>query len=139
MRAINTVSLLVRDYDEAIDFFAGKLGFRLLEDTPLDNHGKRWVLMTPTAEPADSASTTPTQGARLLLALASDELQQQTVGKQGGGRVMFFLQTSDFERDHAAMQAAGVYFRESPRHESYGTVAVFEDLYGNPWDLLQAG
>ena len=123
---IATVSLLVRDYDEAIGFYCGKLGFSLLEDTPLGD-GKRWVLVAPPGE----------AGARLLLARADSPAQAARVGDQTGGRVGFFLETDDFARDHAAFTAAGVRFREAPRHEGYGKVAVFEDLYGNAWDLIE--
>ena len=118
------VAFLVRDYDEAIAFFTKKLGFTLLEDTPLGG-GKRWVRVAPA------------EGSALLLAKADGPEQESAVGKQAGGRVMLFLHTTDFTVKHAAMLAAGVRFRESPRHESYGTVAVFEDLYGNRWDLVQ--
>jgi len=119
------VALLVRDYDEAIAWFTTKLSFRLVEDSPR-GPGKRWVLVTP-----------PGGSTALLLAKAATPEQEAVVGRQGGGRVMFFLHTSDFARDHAAMRAAGVKFHEEPRHEAYGTVAVFEDLCGNKWDLLQ--
>lgn len=119
-------TLLVRDYDEAIAFFTGALGFQVQADTDLGG-GKRWVAVAPAG----------TRQAGLLLARADDAEQAQAVGRQAGGRVAFFLHTDDFARDHAAMSAAGVRFREAPRHEPYGTVAVFEDLYGNPWDLLE--
>ena len=125
-RAIATVTLLVRDYDEAIRFFTDALGFALIEDTPLAE-GKRWVIVAP----PDSA------GASLLLAKAADEMQASSIGQQAGGRVFLFLKTSDFQRDYAAMRAKGVVFLEEPRSEPYGTVAVFEDLYGNKWDLLE--
>lgn len=123
---LGLVALLVRDYDEAIGFFAGKLGFTLVEDSP-QGDGKRWVVVSP-----PGAGET-----RLLLARAVGAEQLNQVGRQGGGRVFLFLMTDDFERDHRAMTAAGVVFREAPRQEPYGTVAVFQDLYGNPWDLLQ--
>jgi catechol 2,3-dioxygenase-like lactoylglutathione lyase family enzyme len=119
------VALLVRDYDEAIAWFTTKLGFRLVEDSPR-GPGKRWVLVTPAGG-----------GTALLLAKAATPEQEAAVGRQGGGRVMFFLHTDDFVRDHAVMRAAGVKFHEAPRHEAYGTVAVFGDLCGNKWDLLQ--
>lgn len=125
-RTIATVSLLVRDYDEAIAFFVGALGFRLAEDTPL-GEGRRWVVVAPSADP----------GASLLLALAKNEDERAAVGRQAGGRVFLFLRTDDFARDHALMTRMGVRFREAPRMEAYGTVAVFEDLYGNPWDLIE--
>jgi catechol 2,3-dioxygenase-like lactoylglutathione lyase family enzyme len=124
--AIATISLVVRDYDEAIAFYCGKLGFLLVADTNLGG-GKRWVIVAP---PGGS-------GARLLLAKADGDMQAARVGDQTGGRVGFFLETDDFSRDHAALVAAGVRFLEEPRHESYGSVAVFEDLYGNKWDLIE--
>ncbi|MEO1226034.1 MAG: VOC family protein [Pseudomonadota bacterium] len=123
---LNAVTLVVRDYDEAIEFYTKKVGFDLVEDTPL-GEGKRWVLVAPPGS----------GGARLLLAKAVGERQQARIGDQTGGRVFLFLQTDDFDRDHAAMQRAGVRFREAPRTEAYGTVAVFEDLYGNLWDLIE--
>ena len=119
------LSLLVRDYDEALAFYVGKMGFELLEDSNLGD-GKRWVVVSPGPG-----------GSRFLLAKASDEQQAALVGGQGGGRVWLFLHTDTFEADHARMRAAGVTFLEEPRHEVYGSVAVFEDLYGNRWDLLQ--
>jgi catechol 2,3-dioxygenase-like lactoylglutathione lyase family enzyme len=125
-RTLRHVTLLVQDYDEAITFFTGCLGFSLVEDTPLDD-GKRWVLVAPA----------PDSGASLLLARASTPEQVACVGKQAGDRVFLFLYTDDFARDHARMKASGVRFLEHPREEAYGTVAVFEDLHGNKWDLLQ--
>lgn len=122
---IAAVTFLVRDYDEAIGWFTRCLGFRLVEDTDLGG-GKRWVLVA-----------SPGGGSRLLLARAADAAQEAAIGKAAGGRVAFFLETPDFTRSHAAMVAQGVRFREAPRHEPYGTVAVFEDLYGNGWDLIQ--
>jgi catechol 2,3-dioxygenase-like lactoylglutathione lyase family enzyme len=122
---IGAVTLVVRDYDEAIRFYVEGVGFTLAEDVDL-GEGKRWVVVRPAG-----AST------GLLLAEADGVAQQARIGAQTGGRVGFFLHTDDFERDHARMTAAGVYFREEPRHEPYGTVAVFEDLYGNTWDLIQ--
>ena len=124
-RRIGAVTFLVRDYDEAIAWFRETLGFELVEDTPLGG-GKRWVLVAPSDD-----------GTPLLLAEASTEDQRARIGNQTGGRVAFFLRTDDFARDHARMQAAGVVFRETPRHEAYGTVVVFEDLYGNLWDLIE--
>ena len=124
--SIATVSLVVADYDEAIAFYSERLGFALVADTDMGG-GKRWVVVAP---PGGS-------GAQLLLARADGEAQRAAIGNQGGGRVMFFLQTSDFARDHAAMTTRGVRFLEAPRHEAYGSVAVFEDLYGNKWDLIQ--
>jgi catechol 2,3-dioxygenase-like lactoylglutathione lyase family enzyme len=123
---IGYVALLVRDYDEAIAWFTGKLGFALAEDTDL-GEGKRWVLVAPPG----SAETC------LLLAKAASASQLESVGNQAGGRVFLFLHTDDFRRDYEAYRARGVLFRREPRKEPYGTVAVFEDLYGNFWDLLQ--
>ena len=123
---VATVALVVRNYDEAIAWYVEKLGFVLSADVDLGD-GKRWV----TVEPAGG------QGARLLLAEASGAAQQSRVGNQAGGRVFLFLETADFARDHAAMLANGVAFREVPRHEAYGTVAVFCDVYGNQWDLIE--
>jgi len=127
MQHIGSVALLVRDYDEAIAYYTDALGFELIEDSPRDD-GKRWVRVAP----AGSAGRTA-----LLLAKAATERQLHQVGDQAGGRVGFFLHTDDFRRDHAAMQARGVKFVEAPREEDYGIVAVFEDLYGNRWDLLE--
>lgn len=118
-------ALVVADYDEAIDFYVRKLGFDLREDTDMGD-GKRWVLVAPRG--AQTA---------ILLARAVDDEQRAAIGRQTGGRVGFFLHTDDFARDHASMLAHGVRFHEEPRHEPYGTVAVFEDLYGNRWDLLE--
>ena len=123
---IGYMALLVRDYDEAINFYTNALGFEVVEDTSLTLE-KRWVLL---AAPG-SVET------RLLLAKASTPEQAARVGDQTGGRVFLFLHTDDFSRDYREMIARGVKFREAPRDESYGTVAVFEDLYGNRWDLLQ--
>jgi len=124
-RHLALISLLVRDYDEAMAFYVGKLGFDLIEDTDM-GAGKRWVVVSPGPG-----------GSRFLLARAADEHQAARIGDQGGGRVWLFLHTDDFAGDHARMSAAGVRFLEAPRHEAYGSVAVFEDLYGNRWDLLQ--
>jgi len=125
-QAIATVALAVRDYDEAIGFYRDALGFELIADTPLGG-GKRWVLVAPKGG----------RGARLLLAEAGGEAQAARIGDQLGGRVGFFLETDDFARDHASFTSKGVRFLEAPRHEAYGSVAVFEDLYGNKWDLIQ--
>ena len=125
-RSIAAVALLVRDYDEAIDYFTRALRFALLEDTLLGD-GKRWVRVG-----SDGA-----QGTALLLARAATLQQQEQVGRQGGGRVWLFLHTTDFWGDYRHMQGQGVQFCEQPREESYGTVAVFADLYGNLWDLIQ--
>jgi len=122
---IALVAYLVRDYDEAIGWFTGKLGFALVEDAPLSPK-KRWVVVAP-----------PAAGTGLLLAKADSPAQAAAVGAQTGGRVFLFLHTDDFKRDHAAMAAKGVRFLEAPRNESYGTVAVFEDLYGTKWDLIE--
>jgi len=119
------VTLVVRDYDEAIAFYVGAVGFELAEDVDLGG-GTRWVVVRP-----------PGSTAGLLLAQAGDDAQRARVGDQTGGRVGFFLHTDDFASTHARMQAAGVHFLETPREEPYGTVAVFEDLYGNKWDLIQ--
>ncbi|MGF6351764.1 VOC family protein [Variovorax sp. W2I14] len=125
-RHLATVTLLVHDYDEAIRFFTEALRFDLLEDTPR-GPGKRWMVVAPSR----NASAT------LLLAKAASDEQQAAVGKQAGGRVFLFLHTRDFAADHAHMKAHGVRFLEEPRHELHGTVAVFLDLCGNKWDLLQ--
>lgn len=124
MSRLTLTALLVRDYDEAIGFYAGKLGFELAEDAD-QGGGKRWVVVRPKGSDAG-----------LLLARATGD-QAARIGDQAGGRVFLFLQTDDFDRDHAAWAAAGVRFLEAPRREPYGTVAVFEDLYGNRWDLIQ--
>ncbi|MGQ4441900.1 VOC family protein [Streptomyces violaceoruber] len=126
MTRIALVALVVDDYDEAIRFYTEALGFRLAEDTPRPD-GSRWVVVEPGG---------PDAGTALLLARAKGEAQRARVGDQTGGRVGFFLHTDDFARDHARMTAAGVTFLEEPRHEPYGSVAVFQDLYGNRWDLL---
>lgn len=120
------VAYLVRDYDEAICWFVDKLGFELIEDTPREP-GKRWVRIAPQRG----------HGVELLLAKAANDEQAAVIGKQGGGRVTWFLYTDNFTADHERLRNNGVTFLESPRHESYGTVAVFEDLYGMKWDLLQ--
>lgn len=125
MSHLGAVSLLVRDYDEAIAFFVGKLGFELSEDTDMGG-GKRWVRVTPKGGQTS-----------LLLARAATPEQVARIGDQAGGRVWLFLYTDDLMRDHAAWLAAGVHFRETPRHETYGKVVVFEDLYGNAWDLIE--
>ena len=122
---IGAIALLVREYDEAIDFYVNKLGFTLLEDTDMGS-GKRWVRVAP----AGAIETA------ILLARAVNEKQIASVGNQAGGRVWLFLHTDNFENDYAAMQLRGVKFLEMPRQEAYGMVAVFEDLYSNKWDLL---
>jgi catechol 2,3-dioxygenase-like lactoylglutathione lyase family enzyme len=126
MQSLGAIAYLVHDYDEAIAFFTGALGFTLVEDTP-QGPDKRWVTVAPRGS----------EGTRLLLARAATDEQRAHVGKQGGGRVFLFLQTDDFAGDHARMREHGVRFREEPRYEPYGTVVVFEDLYGNGWDLIQ--
>ena len=124
-RRLATVALVVGDYDEAVRWYVEKLGFALAEDIDLGG-GKRWVTLDP-----------GNGGARLLLARAEGERQASRVGDQTGGRVFLFLETDDFPRDHAAMLSNGISFKEEPRRESYGTVAVFTDLYGNLWDLIE--
>jgi catechol 2,3-dioxygenase-like lactoylglutathione lyase family enzyme len=125
MASLSLVSLIVRDYDEAIAFYTDKLGFVLREDTLL-GPDKRWVIVSPASG-----------GAGILLAKAKNAAELAAVGKQAGGRVFLFLETDDFHRDHGRMVNAGVTFREVPRHETYGIVAVFEDLYGNLFDLVE--
>jgi len=125
-QTLGYVTFLVRQYDEAIAFFANGLGFRVVDDTMLGD-GKRWVLVAPSG---------PT-GTCLLLAQASTPEQMSRVGNQAGGRVFMFLHTDDFWQDYDSMKLKGIKFREEAREEPYGTVAVFEDLYGNKWDLLE--
>lgn len=125
-QSVASVCLLVRDYDPAIQFFTQAMGFKLLEDTPL-SPTKRWVRVGPGSN----------QGATLLLARAVNRSQRSQIGRQSGGRVFLFLQTTRFWSDYRRMKAAGVRFTEEPRHEPYGWVVVFQDLYGNRWDLLQ--
>lgn len=120
------VALVVRDYDEAIAWFTEKLGFTLLADQYQPEQDKRWVLVAPTGG-----------GAALLLARAASPEQERFIGNQAGGRVFLFLATDDFARDHEAMLAKGVTFVRAPKAAPYGTVAVFEDLYGNLWDLVE--
>ncbi len=126
-QSIGYVSLIVRDYDEAIRFYVDVLGFRLIEDTILETQNKRWVLVAP-------PGSTET---RLLLARAVGSEQSASIGNQTGGRVFMFLHTDDFWRDYRALKKKDVVFVREPEDESYGTVAVFKDLYGNLWDLLQ--
>ena len=126
-QSLGLVSLVVRDYDEALAFFIGKLGFRLVEDTVVPEQSKRWVVVSP---PGAVES-------RLLLARASTPEQQSHVGAQAGGRVFLFLHTDDFWRDYESYRSKGIVFVREPKEEPYGTVAVFLDLYGNMWDLLQ--
>ncbi|TSA53717.1 MAG: VOC family protein [Actinobacteria bacterium] len=124
MSRLGLVTFVAREYDEAIGFFVGKLDFELVEDTDMGD-GKRWVVVAPAS------------GASLLIARAITETEKASVGNQAGGRVAFFLNTDNFDRDYANWSARGVKFREQPRREVYGTVAVFEDVYGAPWDLIQ--
>lgn len=126
-QSILHVALVVRDYDEAIEFYTRKLRFTLVEDTAQPEQNKRWVVVAP---PGSS-------GTSLLLARAAQPDQEPFIGNQAGGRVFLFLQTDDFWRDYHAMVAAGVTFVREPIVQEYGTVAVFEDLYGNRWDLVQ--
>jgi catechol 2,3-dioxygenase-like lactoylglutathione lyase family enzyme len=125
-RSIIHIALLVKEYDEAIDFYIKKLNFKIVEDTRLSDF-KRWVLIQP---PGSS-------GCCLLLAKAANESQELAVGNQSGGRVFLFLSTDNFQRDYNRMLANGILFVRKPTEESYGTVAVFQDLYGNLWDLIQ--
>ncbi len=124
-QCISAVTLVVEDYDAAIAFYCGQVGFELIEDKPLPRD-KRWVLVAP---PGSNET-------RILLAKADDDVQLGCVGNQTAGRVSLFLQTDDFYRDYDRMRARAVVFLETPREEAYGTVAVFQDLYGNKWDLI---
>ncbi len=124
--SIALISLVVHDYDEAIAYFSTALRFDLIEDSPREG-GKRWVVVAPRGG----------GGASLLLARAANDAQKRSIGNQTGGRVFLFLHTDDFWRDYRAMLSRGVKFEATPREESYGTVVVFEDLYGNRWDLVQ--
>ena len=126
-QSLGLVSLVVRDYDEAIAFYVGVLGFSLVEDTFVPAQDKRWVVVAPPGR----------EGARLLLARASAEAQEARIGNQAGGRVFLFLYTDDFQRDYSNYLKAGVVFVREPAVQPYGTVAVFEDLYGNLWDLVE--
>lgn len=126
MQTLAHVALVVRDYDEAIAFFTKTLNFRVVEDTAV-REGRRWVLVKPNGS----------RGTTLLLAKASTPEQRSYIGNQAGGRVFLFLHSDDFWADYSQMCARGVKFTKPPREEAYGTVAVFEDLYGNKWDLLQ--
>ncbi|MBX9469525.1 MAG: VOC family protein [Rhizobium sp.] len=126
MNSLFLVSLVVDSYDRAKAFYCEDLGFDCVEDTAMPD-GKRWLVVRPRGD----------DGAALLLAEATDDAQRAAIGNQTGGRVGFFLRTDDFARDHARFLHAGVVFREEPRHEPYGTVAVFTDLYGNLWDLIE--
>ncbi|CAN7179984.1 VOC family protein [Pararhizobium sp. LjRoot238] len=126
-QAIALIAIVVRDYDEAIDFYVNKLGFTLVEDTYQPEQDKRWIVVRPAGEGSTS----------LLLARASSTHQETFIGNQAGGRVFLFLRTDDFSRDYSAMLEAGIRFTREPKHAPYGIVAVFEDLYGNLWDLVQ--
>jgi len=126
MQRLALVTLVVDDYDKAIDYYVGTLGFALREDTPLGG-GKRWVVVSPQGA----------AGSGLLLAKAANDRQKQAIGQQTGGRVFLFLHSDDFERDYAAYKQRGVSFVDQPRQESYGRVVVFTDLYGNRWDLVE--
>ena len=126
-QAVAHVALVVRDYDEAISFFTEVLGFTLIEDTPIPEQNKRWVVVAPAGN----------RGASLVLARPSNPSQQAYVGNQTGGRVTFFLATDDFWRDYHQLRGRGVIFVREPQEMNYGTVAVFRDLYGNLWDLVQ--
>jgi len=126
-QSLATVALLVRDYDEAIVFYVDILGFTLVEDAFIERQNKRWVIVVPPGS----------RGTRLLLARAVGEEQSSRIGNQTGGRVFLFLHTDDFWRDYRTYRARGVVFVREPAEESYGTVAVFKDLYGNLWDLIQ--
>lgn len=125
-QSIIHIALVVRDYDEAIAFFCQKLGFQLVEDSYQPEQDKRWVVVAPPGA----------QGTTLLLARASTPEQETFIGNQTGGRVFLFLSTDDFWRDYHHMVAAGIKFVREPKNAAYGTVAVFEDLYGNLWDLI---
>ena len=127
-QVVGLVALVVRDYDEALAFYVGKLGFKLVEDSFVPEQNKRWVVI----EPPGAAG-----GAKLLLARAANPEQVSRIGNQTGGRVFLFLETDDFWRDYRAYRARGVEFVREPSVEKYGTVAVFRDLYGNLWDLLE--
>jgi catechol 2,3-dioxygenase-like lactoylglutathione lyase family enzyme len=128
-QSILHVALVVRDYDEAIDFYCDKLNFTLVDDTYQPEQDKRWVVVSPPGEAATN----------LLLARAATPEQEKFIGNQAGGRVFLFLQTDDFQRDYDAMHKAGINFVRDAKQEEYGTVAVFEDLYGNLWDLFEPG
>mgnify|MGYP003431399048 CR=1 FL=1 len=125
-QSLGLISLVVRDYDEAIRFYVEVLGFTLVDDSFQPAQNKRWVVVAPASG-----------GTGLLLAKAKNEAELAAIGNQTGGRVFLFIETDDFDRDHATMLAKGVTFREPSRREAYGTVAVFEDLYGNLFDLIQ--
>ena len=127
IQSLGLVAVVVRDYDEALSFYVGTLGFTLVEDTPVPEQEKRWVVVSPPGA----------RESRVLLARAVGEEQSSRIGNQTGGRVFLFLQTDDFWRDFRAYAAKGVEFVRQPSEQPYGTVAVFKDLYGNLWDLVQ--
>jgi catechol 2,3-dioxygenase-like lactoylglutathione lyase family enzyme len=127
--SIFLIAIVVRDYDEAIAFYTQKLGFTLIEDTYQPEQDKRWVVVAPAGSDG--------RGTNILLARATKPEQEHAIGNQTGGRVFLFLDTDNFARDYERMLAAGVKFVRPPRDEPYGTVAVFQDLYGNLWDLVQ--
>ena len=129
MQTLGLVSLVVREYDEALAFYVGKLGFTLIEDSFVPEQNKRWVVIEP---PGASG-----KGAKLLLARGSNAEQQSRIGNQTGGRVFLFLYTDDFWRDFKAYKSKGIEFVREPSEAPYGTVAVFKDLYGTQWDLVQ--
>ena len=126
-QSIGLTALLVRDYDEALNFYVGRLGFKVVEDTYIPAQDKRWVVIAPAGS----------KGSALLLARAVNPEQASRIGNQTGGRIFLFLYTDDFWRDYSTYKAKGVVFVRDPKEENYGTVAVFRDLYGNWWDLLQ--
>jgi catechol 2,3-dioxygenase-like lactoylglutathione lyase family enzyme len=126
-QSIGQIAIVVRDYDEALAFYMGVLGFNLIEDTPIPSQAKRWVVVAPPGM----------NSCRLLLARAVGEEQSSRIGNQTGGRVFLFLYTDDFWRDFRAYKSKGVEFTREPSEEEYGTVAVFKDLYGNLWDLVE--
>ncbi len=128
MASLGMLTILVDDYDRGIEYFTKKLAFTLLEDTALSPE-KRWVVIAPDAN----------EGARILLAKASSPSQSEAIGNQTGGRVGLFLYTSEFEKDYKSMLANGVDFIEVPRHENFGKVVVFKDIYGNKWDFIERG
>lgn len=126
-QSIGLTALLVRDYDEALNYYVGRLGFEVVEDTYVPAQDKRWVVIAPARS----------SGSALVLARAVNAEQASRIGNQTGGRIFLFLYTDDFWRDYTAYKAKGVVFMRDPKEETYGTIAVFQDLYGNRWDLLQ--
>lgn len=127
VQSIVHIALVVKDYDEAIEFYTKKLNFTLIEDTYQPEQDKRWVVVAPPGS----------NGATILLARASNPIQEEFIGNQAGGRVFLFLRTDDFWRDYNEMVSKGIEFVREPKDQDYGTVAVFKDLYGNLWDLIQ--